>query len=136
MEKIRIPLIILVLVFGISACRDNSNASADISSTTATAQEMFNRIPIDIPVMEGAFNLRVSSSSNNISYRVQAVFEDVVRFYQEQTIAMGWEQLGGEQIMMDSITMQRTKPDKNMSILISSVQDSGEVLVQVMIASK
>jgi hypothetical protein len=32
--------------------------------------------------------------------------------------------------------MQRTKPDKNMSILISAVQDSDEILVQVMVATK
>jgi hypothetical protein len=136
MRKTLISLFILVLISGIAACQNNPGPSLDVSSSTATAQEMFIRIPEDIPVMEGAYNLRVSSSGNSISYRVQAVFEDVILFYQEQTVVMGWEQLGGEQIMSDSITMQRTKPDKNMSILISAVQDSDEVLVQVMVASR
>jgi hypothetical protein len=136
MKKILIPLIVLVLAFVFTACQDDSITSAQAANATATAQEMFTRIPSDIPVMEGAYNLRVSSSSNNVSYRVQAIFEDVIKYYQEQTVTMGWEQLGGEQVMSDSITMQRTKPDKNMSILISAVQDSDEVLVQVMIASR
>lgn len=108
----------------------------ETANATATAQGLFLSIPEDVPVMENATEIRVSSSRNSISYRVQARFEDVIKFYQEQTIALGWEQLGGEQIMMDSITMQRQKPDKNMSILISAVQDSGEVLVRLMIASK
>ena len=56
--------------------------------------------------------------------------------WQEQTPGMGWEQLGGEQIMSDSITMQRTKPDKNMSILISAIEGSNEVMVRVMIATR
>jgi hypothetical protein len=52
-------------------------------------------VPADVPVMAGAYNLSVSSSGNNISYRVAGIFEDVIRFYQEQTTAEGWEQLGG-----------------------------------------
>jgi hypothetical protein len=136
MKKNMICLFFLFLVFGSSACQGNPETLMGNVNATATAQGIFLRIPDDVPVMEGAFELRVSSSGNSISYRVQAKFEDVVKFYQEQTIAMGWEQLGGEQTMMNSITMQRQKPDKNMSILISAVQDSGEILVRVMVASK
>lgn len=136
MKKLLFSLIILGLIPGLTACQDSPAALVDGPGATATAQAMFNRIPDDVPVMDGAYELRVSSSGNSVSYRVQAVFEDVIRFYQDQTPAMGWEQLGGEQIMMDSITMQRAKQDRNMSILISAVKDSNEVLVTVMIASK
>ena len=136
MRKSLFLFFILLLLYGVSACQKNPDSTAGDASATATAQEMVSRIPEDIPVMEGSFNLRVSSSGNDISYRVKAVFEKVIKFYQEQTITMGWEQLGGEQIMSDSITMQRTKPDRNMSILIAAVQGSDEVLVQVMIASR
>jgi hypothetical protein len=127
---------LLFILIGLVACQDNQETSIETANATATAQGIFLSIPEDVPVMENATEIRVSSSGNSISYRVQARFEDVIKYYQEQSIAMGWEQLGGEQIMMDSITMQRQKPDKNMSILISAVQDSGEVLVRLMIASK
>jgi hypothetical protein len=136
MKKTLIGLTILSLMLGFAACQENLASDVSSSSATATAQEMYNQIPVDVPVMEGAYELRVSSTGNSISYRVEAVFEDVIQFYQEQTLAMGWEQLGGEQIMMESITMQRTKQDKNMSILISTIQGGNEVLVNVMVASR
>jgi hypothetical protein len=127
---------ILILIFGLSGCQKNEQTALEIANATATAEGIFLSIPEDVPVMADAFDLRVSSTGNSISYRVQAKFEDVIQYYQEQTIALGWEQLGGEQIMMESITMQRQKSDKNMSILISTVKDSDEVLVRLMIASK
>jgi hypothetical protein len=136
MKKAMLVTLILILVFGSAGCQNQAGNSMDAANATATALQVFDRIPEDIPVMDGAFDLKVSSSGNSVTYRVQALFEDVIRFYQEQTIAMGWGQLGGELIMGDSITMQRMKPDKNMSILISAIKDSDEVLVRVMIASK
>jgi hypothetical protein len=136
MKKILIAFVISGLILGFAACQSNSASAVDSAGATATAQEIYNRVPVDVPVMNGAYDLRVSSSGNSISYRVMAVFEDVIRFYQEQTVVMGWEQLGGEQIMSESITMQRTKPDRNMSILISAIDGSNEVIVQVMIASR
>jgi hypothetical protein len=138
MKKSFMYLFIMLLVFGFAACQNRTETLLDASnaSSTATAMIMFERVPEDIPVMEGAFDLRVSSSGNSVTYRVQGIFEDVIKFYQEQTLALGWAQLGGEVIMSDSITMQRTKPDNNMSILISKIQGGDEVLVRVMIASK
>jgi hypothetical protein len=136
MRKTLIIFAILGLMLGFAACQENTAPDVNDASATATAQEMYNRVPADVPVMDGAYELRVSSTGNSISYRVQAVFEDVIKYYQEQTPAMGWEQLGGEQIMSDSITMQRMKPDKNMSILISAIEGGNEVMVRVMIASR
>jgi hypothetical protein len=136
MRKIILFLFGISMFCGLVACQNKPGSSLENTNATATAQEMVNRLPADIPLMDGAFDLWISSSGNSISYRVRAVFEDVIKFYQEQTIADGWRQLGGEQIMSASITMQRQKPDKNMSILISAVQSSDEVLVRVMVASK
>jgi hypothetical protein len=136
MKKYFLILFIAAMLVGLVACQDNSISSLENHHATATALEMTKRLPDDIPLMDGAYDLRISSSGSSITYRVQAPFEDVIQFYQDQAAAMGWEQLGGEQVMMDSITMQRQKPDKNMSILISAVQDSDEVLVRVMVASK
>jgi hypothetical protein len=135
-KKILIVVVLLCFLYGLVACQNNPETSDGAASATATAQEVFLNVPEDVPVMQDAYELRVSSSGNSISYRVHAKFEDVIQFYQEQTMAMGWEQLGGEQVMMDSITMQRQRPEKNMSILISAVQDSDEILVRLMVASK
>jgi hypothetical protein len=136
MKKLLMSFMVLVIMVGFAACQGDASLVVDSVSATATAQGMYTRLPVDVPVMDGAYALKVSSSGNSISYRVDAVFEDVIAYYQQETVAMGWEQLGGEQVMAGSITMQRTKPDKNMSILISTIQGTSEIIVQVMIASR
>jgi hypothetical protein len=135
-KKILVCFCFLFITIGLNACQNHEQTSIGTANATSAAEEIFLRLPGDVPVMKDAFELRVSSSGNSISYRVQAKFEDVIKYYQDQTVAMGWEQLGGEQIMLDSITMQRQRPDKNMSILISALQDSDEILVRLMVASK
>jgi hypothetical protein len=129
-------LLALSLALASAGCATVADARQDLAGATATAGAILALVPVDVPVMQTARELHVSSTGNSISYRVAADFEEVIRFYQEECLALGWEQLGGEQIMIESITMQRTKPDRNMSILISTVQGTGDVLVNVMIASR
>ena len=48
----------------------------------------------DVPIIEGATQVQISRTGNNINYQVEGNVDDVMTFYQEQLPNYGWEMAG------------------------------------------
>ena len=92
----------------------------------------------DVPIMEGAIELKITSGGNLINYQVEeTTVDEVTKFYQEALAAMGWEQLSKRDSGFgDSITLLRSKPDQNISVTIQSIAGSNNVRVMITLAPK
>ena len=65
-------------------------------------------VPDDVPVMDGAYQLQVTRSGNNVLYQVDASVDEVVAFYQEELPKFEWEMAGPPDNAIGSIgTMLR-----------------------------
>jgi hypothetical protein len=76
----------------------------------------------DVPIFEGAENYKSTGNGTYISYDVPDTTVDIViKFYQEQLLALGWEQKSKTDTGFgQSITILRSKPDKNISVSIDT----------------
>lgn len=126
---------LVILVLGMAACnRGGAQVEQDEDQsafTTATAEARIAAIPEDVPVMEGAANLKVGANDTYIAYEVEGVLEDVVLYYRDQLEQSGWEKRGSspENPIGGAQTLLRYKPEKNISVTIQSIPESTNVRV-------
>jgi hypothetical protein len=91
-------------------------------------------VPADVPVLEGAYELKASPDGFSISYLAVTSLEDATQFYLAQLAEAGWEvgktdvnrHIGGLQT-----SMQRDKAESR--IVVSLRLLDGEQVVRVMI---
>jgi hypothetical protein len=130
-----VVLILAAFVAGLTACgkQDAGTGQEDDQSTarTATAEARFAAIPEDVPIMEGAENLRVASNDTYIAYEVEGTLEGVVQYYRDQLEQLDWEKRGSspEQPIGGAHTLLRYKEDKNISVTIQSIPESTKVRI-------
>ena len=48
----------------------------------------------DVPIIEGATQVQISRTGNNINYQVEGTVDDVMTFYQVELPDYGWEMAG------------------------------------------
>ena len=123
--------VLFLSMISLAACRSGTIRTSNSASSTATAQAALSLIPQDIPIMDGAEDLFAASDGSNITYRVTATLEEAIAFYQEQTAALGWEPLGNDITIGSSITIQRSKPERNLSIIIAPISGTTALRVQI-----
>ena len=74
----------------------SSDEASDPTEETEIEQEPIpvdeRGIPLDIPIMEGAYDIQVSLSRSgvDINFRVDMSVEDTVAYFQENLPTMGW----------------------------------------------
>jgi hypothetical protein len=137
--------LIFVLVLFLAACAAPTATETAASQPTATEQASEETVPVieatpteaglPVPVFDGAQKYRSSNNNTYISYEVpDTTVEVVAAFYREQLAAEGWEQknktdtgFGG------SVTILRSKPDKNISVSIDTnvVNNGVRVLITI-----
>ena len=107
-----------VAIFAISACTP-SRVLVDEYDQVATPSQISEQEPVeeivpdvndepepapdeveeesrgdDVPIIEGATQVQISRTGNNINYQVEGTVEDVMTFYQEELPDYGWEMAG------------------------------------------
>ena len=66
----------------------------------------------DVPIMDGAYQLQISRTGNNVNYQVDGTIEDVLTFYQEELPKFAWEMAGPADNAISNIaTMLRENAD-------------------------
>ena len=66
----------------------------------------------DVPIMDGAYQLQISRTGNNVNYQVDGTIEDVLTFYQEELPKFAWEMAGPPDNAISNIaTMLRENAD-------------------------
>lgn len=138
----------LVLSLAVSACggggaTEEGPAAGGGDTTTgggggapaATATEA--ALQEDVPILEGATDLKITSGGAVINYQVESTVAEATQFYQEQLAALGWEQLNKKDSGFgDSITLLRSKPEQNISVTLQSIAGSTSVRVQITLTPK
>lgn len=89
----------------------------------------------DVPIYAGAEDYKTTNNGTYISYVVPNVaIADVTKFYQDELAASGWEQKNKKDSGFgESITILRSKPDKNISVSIdiNVVNNGVRVLITI-----
>ena len=135
--KFSILLIVISLViFSISACTPSRIPVDEYNQVAATATgseaepveevapetgEEQEPAPVveeeesggdDVPIMDGAYQLQISRTGNNVNYQVDGTIEDVLTFYQEELPKFAWEMAGPPDNAISNIaTMLRENAD-------------------------
>lgn len=95
------------------------------------------QIQEDVPILDGALDLRVTSNGTFIRYEAPSTIEDAIKFYQDQLAVQGWEQQNkGDSGFGDSITLLRSKGNQNISVTLQSIAGSDNVRVQIALSPK
>lgn len=137
--------ILLVLCLVLAACgggggnsNGGSSAPDDGGVPAPTALPVVEaEVPEDVPILEGATNVSVTSGGTVIRYEASGTVEDSTKWYQDELLAAGWEQKSRTDTgFADSITLLRSKPDQNISITIQSIPGSDSVRVQITLSPK
>jgi hypothetical protein len=90
-----------------------------------------NGVPLDVPVPEAAYELRVEANSTRITYKVDGTIQDVATFFQEAFPALGWNKtLGADSAIgaMGTLGRQNDALDK-LSVNMSFNPNGNFVLV-------
>ncbi len=140
----RIPVIALgmmVLVLVLSACvgrSEQTQTDDEIAAATATAEAMASTIPTDVPIREGALNLKLAANNTYISYEVLGTVDEIVEYYKAEMLSLGWEKRGAspEAPIGGAITLLRYKPEKNVSVTIQSIPKRENVRVLITVIPK
>ena len=134
--KLSVVLILTALIVVATACGKQDAPTAgqeeDQSAVrTATAEARLASIPEDVPIMEGAENLKVAANDTYIAFEAEGALDDVVQYYRDQLEQLGWEKRGSspEQPIGGAQTLLRYKPEKNISVTIQSIPESTKVRV-------
>ena len=101
---------------GIVAPTDIPTIEAPVDETDSGSEvvepppdvETTGKIPEDIPIMDGAYELQAGRSGRNVVYQVNSPIEDVLAFYVAELPGLGWEMAGPPDNAVGSIgTMLR-----------------------------
>lgn len=74
-----------------------------------------NGVPVDVPLPEAAYDLRVEANNTRITFKVDGALQDVVTYFQEQLPTLGWtETLGADSAVgsMGTIGRKNATEDK------------------------
>lgn len=74
-----------------------------------------NGVPVDVPLPEAAYDLRVEANNTRITFKVDGVLQDIVTYFQEQLPTLGWtETLGADSAVgsMGTIGRKNATEDK------------------------
>jgi hypothetical protein len=136
----------LVLCLALAACgggggggntQTDTNGSVDGVVAPTAPPVVEAEVPEDVPILEEATNMSVTSGGTVIRYEAPGTVEDATKWYQEEMLAAGWEQKSRTDTgFADSITLLRSKPDQNISITIQSIPGSDNVRVQIALSPK
>jgi len=130
----------LAVSLAVSACggggaTEEGPATGGGGAPAATATEA--ALQEDVPILEGATDLKITSGGAVINYQVESTVAEATQFYQEQLAALGWEQLNKKDSGFgDSITLLRSKPEQNISVTLQSIAGSTSVRVQITLTPK
>jgi hypothetical protein len=143
MMKLRLVSLLLLacLILGMTACGGGAQTEPEMDQSvfkTATAEARLLTIPEDVPIMEGAENLKVAANDTYIAYEVEGTLDDVVLYYRDQVEKSGWEKRGSspENPIGGAQTLLRYKEDRNISVTIQSIPESTKVRILMTIIPK
>lgn len=139
--KKRIVLVVVLALMSIYGCarpQEESHTDEQIAAATGTAQANVDALPVDVPIVEGAINLKFAANNTYITYEAPGTVEGIVEFYRNELSALGWEKKGSspEQPLGGAITLLRSKPDKNISVTIQSIPQSDNVRILITVIGK
>jgi len=134
---------LLIVCSVLAACGGGSGTPAGSSSNSGNSNPPTGAAPPelqvqeDVPILEGALDLKVTSNGTYITYAALGTVDDATQFYQEQLAALGWEQKNRQDSGFgDSITLLRSKPDQNISVTIQSVSGGENIKVLIALSPK
>ena len=141
MKKNIFLILSLMALLVLSACGPKAvegPSDAQIASGTATAEVMQAGLPEDLPIPDGAFNMKMAANNTYISFEVLGPIDVVSAYYKEALIAESWEKINNsnEEPMGGAVTLLRSKPKKNVSITIQSIPESENVRVLITVIGK
>lgn len=141
MMKRAVFLIIILLAALIAGCsrpEETGKTDEQLASSTATAQANVDALPEDIPIREGALNLKFAASNTYITYEVPGTVDEIVEFYRTELLSLGWVKKGNspETPLGGALTLLRSKPDKNISVTVQSIPESENVRVLITVILK
>lgn len=135
-----ILLLLFVAVAGYGCAQSQANAGKtdeQIAAATATTQANLDSLPDDVPIHVGAENIKFAAGNTYITYEVLGTVNEIVEYYRAELQSQGWEKRNNspESPLGGSLTILRSKPDKNISVTIQSIPDSEyiRVLINVII---
>ncbi len=136
-----ILLIFILLAAVIAGCarpEEVGKTDEQNASSTATAQANVDSLPQDVPIREGAINLKFAASNTYITYEVPGTVDEIVEFYRTELQSLGWEKKSNspESPLGGALTLLRSKPDKNISVTVQSIPDSENVRVLITVIPK
>jgi hypothetical protein len=139
--KKRMILILIVVLLGVYGCakpEEQAQTDEQVAATTATVQANVDALPDDVPIAEGALNLKFAAGNTYITYEVPGTVEEIVEFYRSELLTLGWEKKGNnpEQPLGGAITLLRSKTDKNISVTVQSIPESDNVRVLITVIGK
>jgi hypothetical protein len=141
-KVILLSLVLTMIALAGSSCSrsdsPNSLTEEQIVAFTATAQANISALPPDIPIYENAENLKFAAGNTYITYEIPGTVDEIVAWYRAELEAQGWEKRNNspESPLGGALTLLRSKPDKNISVTIQSIPDSGYVRVLISVIVK
>ena len=143
MKKIIVfGLVLLLVTLAASACSKPAQAidktAEQIISITATAQANVEGIPPDVPIHEGALNLKFAAGNTYITYEVFGAVDTIVEYYLGELESLGWvkKNKNTETPIGGALTLLRSKPDKNISVTIQAIPGSENTRVLITVIGK
>jgi len=136
---------VLAVSLALSACGGGgggapsgpSGGEATAATASTPTPDSLSQIQEDVPILDGAVNLKVSSGGTVIRYEAPSTVQDATDFYQTQMAEQGWEQQNkGDSGFGDSITLLRSKPEQTISVTIQSIPNSDDVRVLITLSPK
>lgn len=134
-------LMSILLAAGVASCsrpEETGKTDEQIAASTSTAQANVDALPEDVPIREGALNLKFAAANTYITYEVPGTVDEIVEYYRTELQALGWEKKGNspESPLGGALTLLRSKPDKNISVTIQSIPESENVRVLITVIPK
>ncbi len=74
------------------ACGGGAATQAPADTATEAPPPLSEEIPDDLPIIDGAYNVDVTSKGSNVQFQVDGDVETVLAFYQENLPNHGWEE--------------------------------------------
>lgn len=92
-----------------------------------------NGVPVDVPMPEGAYDLRVEANNTRITFKVDGALQDVVTYFQEQLPTLGWtETLGADSAVGSMGTIGRKNGTEDKLSINMSFNPNGNFVTVTM----
>lgn len=132
-------LLLFIFAYGCTPAAEESGKTDDeLAAATATAQANLSALPSDLPIHANAEKLKFAAGNTYITYEVAGSVDDIVAYYRTELETQGWEKANNspEEPFGGSLTILRSKPDKNISVTVQSIPESEYVRVLLSIIPK